>query len=300
MANKRVFQAQGLTTHGVAVGGLARIGFDARSQVVQSSPDGAVGVEDVDVVGVAVDASMECADITKVNAILDAAVGNTTYSGKESGAATWHNYTVPGIVWHGMSMNFAKQQDASLSLNGAMRFTSGATKLSDMLVMSGGGAVAPTLTYPKRLFRPHSAAFTPDGGSAITPLHLESMSLSLEDAGLLRAFADLDVGETAVDRTGWGPLRVTFVHGDASVQGTSHMSAKLLEQVRGQLVVTLLGRGGAGNYTLTIQNLVWSDVGDQLGSEYGEFTMQGIAGWRKPGTVYEVNATPELFKFASV
>ena len=70
----RVFLAQGLTTNGVAVGGMASIAFDAGYRdVVKSSPDGAQGEEEVDRSGLSVGVTLDCGDVTKSNAGLDGA-----------------------------------------------------------------------------------------------------------------------------------------------------------------------------------------------------------------------------------
>lgn len=302
MANQRTFLAQGLSLNGVAVGGLASIGFSAAYRsVVESRSDGAIGAEDVDRAGLDVDVAIECTDVTKVNAILDATPGTTTWSGKESGAATWHNFTIGAaspIVITGARLNFAKGADATLSLTGKIRFAASATELDGVIALTGASGAAPSLTYPARLYRPTTASFDPDGAAtAIAPLHIESLGLSL-DAQVIQDFADADVGHTAVDIVGWGPLRTTMTHRDAKAVAPSNINAQLLKAVRGVLTVMLLGRGGAANKTLTINNLLFSGASQRDQTEYSEFTLNGSSGWKNGATVYAINSGTKLFSFA--
>lgn len=298
MANRRIFQAQGLVTNGVAIGGMSTIGFNAAFRdVIQSTPDGAVGVEDVDRAGLRVGVSLQCTDVTKVNAILDAPVGNTTFSGKESGATTWHHYTVSQIVWTGMNLGLNKNGDATLRLDGVVRFPNSTDGLAQIIALTGGGPTPPTLAYPARLYRPFQASFTPDGASAITPLHTESINLSLA-ANVLEDYADADVGHTAVDIAGWNALQVTHVYRDALAVSPSDVSAQILGGARGVLAVSLKGRGGAADQVLTINNVLWtgSDSNHQAG--YTDFSMPGVAGWKNGATVYGLNSGTRLFSFA--
>lgn len=241
----RVFLAQGLTTNGVAVGGMASIAFDAGYRdVVKSSPDGAAGEEEVDRAGLSVGVNLDCSDVTKSNAILDGAVGNTIFSGKEAGAATYQKVTVPGVVYGGMNLNIPQNADATLNLTGKVRFPDGNTDL-DGLIACVGAQSAPALTHPTRLYRAFGAQFNP--GVAISPTHLVSISLSLS-ADILEEYGDDDIGMTGVERLGFGALQVTLVHKDASVVAGSNRAAELIKASYGTLTATLKGRGGAKAY----------------------------------------------------
>jgi len=298
MANNRVFLAQGLTTNGIAVGGLAEISVDAGYQnIIRSSPDGAVGTEDVDRAGLAVDVSLSGTDVTKGNAILAAAVGDTEFYGKESGAATWQKRTMPGVLWHSLDLDLPQTADGSMSLRGAIRFAEGTTTLAQVIAATGEQTQQPVITYPARLFRPHNAIFDP--GSEIPPKNLVSVRLALAVEQLLQDFGDDDLGMTAVDITGWNDLQVTLVHKDASEINGRDRATQLIEAGRGILTVTLMGRGGAANKTLTINNLQWTRGSGRKAKDYWEFTMTGSASWRKPdGTGYTLNSTDKLFAIA--
>lgn len=291
MANKRVFQVQAATVNGVAVAGLSRISFDASYRdVVRSRPDGAVGVEDVDRVGLVIGVTIECADVMKVNQLLNAAPGTMLFYAKESGAATYHKYTTAGstLVLTGMDMNLQKNVDAALTLRGRLAVTSGSSDLKDVIKVDDG-EVAGTLVYPVRLQRPNNASYSV---GPLTPLHLESMNLSL-DAVVIDDYADADVAVTAVDVVGWNPLRTTLVHKDATMKsGTAPLediTGQLMNAARGILTVTLLGRGGAANKTLTINNLLFTGAQPNFGPDYGQFTLSGESGWKNGAQLYTLD-----------
>ncbi|MGB2984745.1 MAG: hypothetical protein WBE26_02585, partial [Phycisphaerae bacterium] len=208
----------------------ARLGFDAAYQdVVESAIDGAYGIEDVDRAGLRVNVSMQCSDVTKVNTLLDSTPGDTEFYAKESGAATYSKYAIAGasgkVIWTGMNLTFSKNADGVLRADGAVRFTDGTKTLADVLALTAAQE-APTKFSPAALYRPHTASFTPDGGEAITPIHLESIDLNLA-LTVIRGYSDADIGETAVDATGKGALRVSIVHEDAGAVSTSDIAAQL-------------------------------------------------------------------------
>lgn len=299
MANERVFLAQALTTNGEAVGGMASIGFNAAYRsIVKSRADGAVGVQDVDVAGLAVDVSCDCTDVAKVNAIIAAAVGDTTFYGRESGAATWQKRTVPGISWHGANLDFGRDADGRMSLSGKIRFADGTKTLKDVIQTLGGQTQEPSETYPARLYRPNSATFTP--GSVINlEKHLVSVGFVLAATNVLEDSDDDGIGMTAVDVVDWDSLRVSLVHKDASQINGGDRSAELIEAGVGALSVPLMGRGGGAAKTLLINNMVWTGVNEQKAGDYWTFTMTGEAGWRSSGgTVYTVNGANKLFSIS--
>jgi len=305
MANKRVFQAQALTVNTVAVGGLARISFDATYRdVIRSRPDGAFGVEDVDRTGLVIGVTIDCTDVVKINQLLASTPGDMTFYAKESGTATFHKYTIVSAdaktVLTGGRLSFPKNADGTLSLSGRLAVTDGTKDLKDVLKVDDAEA-APVLTYPVRLQRPHNASFDPDGADpAIAPIHLESVELSL-DAVVIDDYADADVAVTAVDVVGWNPLRTTFSHKDASPSGVvpiGDISGKLMGAVRGVLTVLLLGRGGAANKTLTVNNLLFTGARPEFGDGYGTFGMSGESGWKNGATTYAMNSGTKLFQIA--
>lgn len=301
MPNQRTFMAQGLVLNGVAVGGLARLNFEADYSLLESTPDGAVGTEDVDRHSLDVNVSIQTTDVAKVNAILAATPGTTTWSGQESGLATWHNYSMANsnvIVITGFSLSASKGADATLDLTGKVRFAQAAHDLDDVIALTGAGGAAPTLTYPARLYRPNTASFDPDGAAgAIAPIHLESIALAMA-ANVLQDSNDADIGMTAVDIAGWRSLSTTLVHRDAKAVSPSNINAQLLAAVRGVLTVSLLGRGGAANKVLTVNNCLWKGAGQSEGPDYTQFTLRGNSGWKNGATVYTLNAANKLFAIA--
>lgn len=295
MANNRTFQAQALVVNGIAVGGLGTISLAASySNTIVSTPDGAVGAEDVDRAGLTVAISIDVSDVTKAADILAAAATSTTFVAQESGTATWHNYTIPGTVITGMNLNVSDSGDGRLQLTGLVRFADGVTDLDGVIQLAAAQG-PPTNTFPTRLYRPHDSSYDP--GVAILPLHTKSLTLAL-DANVASDFGDSDIGTTAVDIIGWNPLRVTLEHGDAKAAAPSHVVAKMMAAGRGILAVQLKGRGGVVDKVLTINNLLWTGATQNDRSEYSSFTMDGSCGWRNAATVYSLNATNPLFVFA--
>lgn len=288
----RDFLAQALTTNGVNVGGLASMGFNANFQdVVVSEPDGAVGAEDVDRAGMTIGVTCECTDVKKAASILDAAVGTTTFYGRESHATTFKLITVADIVWAAMNMTLNKNADGRLSLTGLVRPPDGATGLDDIIVPTAGQN-APTLTYPARLFRPHNGSF--NAGSPIPITHLESITLALT-AEQFQDYGDDDIGMTAVDRGGFGPLQVTAGFKDYT------QAEALLDASRGVLTLDLVGRAGGDEQTLTVNNLLWHGIQETKGKEYWNYTLTGSAGWRKNAmtpVLYTLTSTDKLFEIA--
>ncbi len=302
MPNQRIFEAQGLTSNGVAIGGMSAIGVNGEYvDVVQSAADGAIGVEDVDRAGLDVKATLSSTDVTKANALLDALVGNSVFDGREAGLATWHRMTIGNILWNSMRMNMSLNADATVQYDGRVRFADGTKSLADVVTVAGVSMVVPTLTYPARLYRPNAASFDPDpvgGADVILPLHLRSVSLSLS-APIIADYGDADIGHTSVDRGPWQALTVTLTHRDAKVETPSHVNAKLLGAGRGALTVNLLGRGGAAAQTLTVNNLLFTGATEaHKGETFTDYTITGVAGWKNGATAYTLNAASKLFAIA--
>lgn len=302
MANKRVFQVQGLVTNGQEVGGMASLNFDpVYGDVIESTPDGAGGVEDVDRASLGIGASLTCSDVSKMAVLLDSTPGDTTFWGRESGAATYKKYTIGSadgkIVWSGANLSIPKNADGSLTLNGRVRFADATKELADVLKLTAGSdGTGKVQTYPARNYRAYSASFDPDGaGAAIAPLHVESLALALS-ATVHKDSSDSDIGETAVDLGGWNTLEVTLVHRDASAVAPGDISGELMAAARGVLTVSLRGRGGAAAKILTVNNLLWTAAPVTHGPGYAEFTLTGKAGWRKTdGTELSLTGADKLF-----
>ena len=118
----RTFLTQGLTFAGaIEIGGLGEMSFRTAYDFVESTPDGAVGTEDVDRVNERTEVTIRTTDITKVNAILAATEAPSTYWAKESGLATWHKYTLPALVLSALRINFPRGEDANMELTGRIR-----------------------------------------------------------------------------------------------------------------------------------------------------------------------------------
>lgn len=301
MPNNRIWQVQALVTNGVSVGGTASVGYQANFQdQVVSRADGAVGEETVDLGGLQVRTAMECADVTKANAILDAAMGETVGFLRESGAATFRKVTLQNTLWNSMNLRVGRDSDAVLQLGGGMRFTDGTKKLAD-LVTHLAAQTAPTLTVPTRLYRAHTMSFDPEGAApAITPVHINDLTMSLARP-FVADYGDTDIGETALEVGEWGRLQFGFSHDDAKFVTPSDTMSALLDAGLGTLTVQLSGRGGADDLTLTIENFQFGGGDAEFAPGIARYPMRGVAGWRKigsPDVVYTMNGTPKLFSIA--
>lgn len=304
MANKRTFEAQGLIVNGVSIGGLATIGTTEQyREIVESAADQVGYVEYVDRAGLSADLNIVCKDVKKANAALAAAVGNTTFSGRESGSALFTHHIIAGTVLTGMDMSFTKNADGQLTLLGALRFPAGAADLADLITVNSGDATPPALTHPTHLYRPNTAVFTPDGGVAIAALHVQGVNLSLR-AAVIRDSGDGDATEEAVDVVGFGPLNVSMTFRDALEDAATaeNKKSEILNAARGVLTVALAGRGGAANETLTVNNLLPVGSGQtNKHPDYTDHTLNFRAGWRKPGVtpvVYTLNGATKLWTIA--
>lgn len=305
-ANKYKFLAQALVTNGQSVGGLARISFAPRYRdVVVSRGSGAAGAEDVDRAGLEIGVTIECEDVKKAAAILNADPGDTTFYERESGAATYTKYelltaSAGEIVYTGMNLQLATNADPRLTLTGKIRPYDGTKTWEDMLKTTEG-QTAPSLTTPDRIFKPHNTSFDPDGAAAaIAPINMRSIGLALSAVDIPGAYGDTDKAVTMVERGEWGALRVTLGHGDGSKPAAqnSHINAALLSAEWGVLTADLEGRGGGAEQVLTVNNLVWTEAPEEHRDQAAQFTLQGAAGWKRSTTTYGLVSTP-LFAFAN-
>lgn len=307
MANTRVFQCHDLVSNGVDVDGTSLIGFSPQyAHVNQSTPDGAVGVEDVDRAALRVPVRLVTTDVTKIAALLDAAVGDTIFYGKESGLATETKVTLgtTGIVWTGFNFTSSFNADAQATFDGLLRFTASTTTLNEALKTESAEVASPG-TYPARLWRPNMLTFDPDAGGANIVLgHATAMSMSMA-AKVEEDSLEDDIGHTAVDLNGWGPLNVSMSGRDlAEAVATDYDKAvELMLEAIGILTTGFKGRGGAADQTLTIQGLKWSAADVNHQTSYSEIVARGFCQWYNvdadpAAKTYSLTGTDKLFAFA--
>jgi len=302
MANKRTFLLQGVTLNGVAVGGAASLSFDpAYKDVIRSTPDNAQGIAEVSRSGLRVPFTFDCSDVTNLNQLLVAS-GVTTFHVKQAGRANWTQYTITAatLVPTGMRLTLSKSADPKLTISGLVKFTNSTDGLSKIFVPNEAITATPTRTSPLRLYRPQSAAFNP--GTAISPIHVESINLSL-DAEVAEDYGDTDIAVTSVDIKTWNTLRVSMAFRDATmIAGTpaTNIASQLVDAIAGILTVTLKDLSGGANKVLTVNNLLWTGESHKEGGDFSEFTVSGECGWLQtaPSTFYQMNAATKLFGFA--
>lgn len=295
MANQRTYEVQGLVLNGVNIGGLAKISFSSRFKKIGApQATGAFGAQHVNRRALGTDVTVECADVIKGPAALAAAVGNTTFSVKESGSPNYHHRTVPGIVLHGLHIRIPKHDSASLTLLGRMRFPAGASVLADLLKITSINTMPPAATQPIWLYGPHGLSFDeyPVGTPIVTPLHVESIDLTLAFP-VLDDSADADVGETAVDLLSPDTLKLNITHRDAKNSATlpaGTISAALLGMAEGNFQVSLFSAAGGAEYGLAIENLAWTgEDEEESGPDYSIFRMSGEAAWKRASDGVDLN-----------
>jgi hypothetical protein len=291
MANTREFMVERLMLGEVAIGGLQA--FNANPDFVNevlSTPDGALGVEEIDLTGLAMPFSFTSTDVGKFAAIMADTGGALTLGGRESGAATYRTHTIAGAVFTNLAMNFLRNGDASMTVGGQIRFIAG-TDLETIMVaakavvagLASGpyGEAVGTQTFPTRYYKPNNASFTETGGSPIAPAHVESLNLSIA-AKVIRDNSDDDVGFSAVDVTGWNEMLVSAMFRDGTAAASKLIATNLLAAASGALTVDLTGRSGgdADAATLTINALKWKGYPESLSEGYTTYNMSGKAGWR--------------------
>ncbi len=282
-----------MTASPIAVGGVQEVGYaPTYRDVIQSTSDGAIGVEDVDRAGLRVATRLRTTDVEKVVALLSAIEADLQFSGVKSpvtsATKTLHHVVMKRNLFTGFSMSISKAQDAVANLDGSLRGDPAASPADTLktLVTITENTTAPTSTYPLRVYRPNGAVFDP--GTDISPKHLQSIDLSMS-AEVEEDYGDTDVCMVARDIVGWGALQVSMTFRDQTLASGENMCSQLLGADRGTLFVPLLGRAGGANPNLSINNLLWTGAPTVTkGRGYWEFTVSGSCGWRNiaGGTSY--------------
>ena len=318
MANNRVFQAAALKSGSQGIGGMANLGFDfSYKDILRPPAQGAVGIEDLEVAGLRVGVNLDCGDVLLALALMNQASGGLQWYAKEAGAATYHKYEILSadavVVWHALNLKFASNADASLGLQGTLRFASGAKDFADVLKVSSAVTAATRaadLVYPIRMYRLGLMTFDPDavGPASFSPLHFKSLNVSLKGR-VLEDYDDDDIGLTSVDVADWGTVEAAIEHLDASKQtGTNpqaDMAARLRTAGAGTLTTVIKGVAGAANKTFTMRNLKFIGASPTFGADFAKIPMKAESTWRNnvPTTpvVYSLDGasgTSKIFEFA--
>lgn len=304
MPNKRTFNVQGLATNGVLVAGTSQLRFDPSFENILESPaDGWPGSEYVDRTGLRCLVTLTTSDVVKGTALLASTPASTSFSTKESGLSTWHNYvlnTNGKIIWTNIqSIRLRKDGYSEMVVAGEVIFQTNVSNWRDVLVLTAASATPPTNYIPGRLFKPYNVAFDPDGATpSFSLLHVQSLDVVIPQP-VIRDFGDSDIGHTAVDVIAPQPVQVSVSFRDVTASGGSHIAADVLSGARGVLVAELLSAGGAASKFLTVNNLLWVGAPQDESVGYTLITLNGRAGWRKDdGTMYALNtgiASARLF-----
>ena len=306
--NERRFLLHAVTSNGITLGGTSALGVTSQfKHIVRSALDGAVGVEDIERAGLMVLATLATYDVTKINALLAAAVGESAFYGRESGAITDSKYTlgatgppISGIVWHGFNFSASESADATATFNGQMRFGDDTIDLEDVIKTLAAQTREDPI-YPARVWRPGSLKFDPDEGGAtdIEPYPMLAVTMAAAVEKLDDVLED-EIGTVAVDLLGWGDLAVTAKFRDGSEQAANYdKGTAMMKEGIGTLTSTLKGRGGAADQVLTINGLKWLTSQQQHGKGYTDYTMTGAAQWKNGETAYKMNEATKLFEIAA-
>lgn len=302
-ANARIYLLHAVTSNGVTLGGASTLGISSRfKNIVRSSPDGAIGVEEIDRAGLVVTGRLGCTDVTKINELLAAAVAATTFYGRESAAATDAKMTLgnSGILWSGFNFTAGEAEDANVTFDGQVRFGDNEQDLDDV-VKTEKAQIAEATTYPTRLWRPGTLKFDPDAvePSDIEPYPIRQITMSMA-AELIDDVLEDEIGTVAVDLVGWGPLRINVIFRDASEAAANYdKGVALIKEGIGTLTATLLGRGGADDKVLTARGIKWQDYDSAHGKGYTDYTVVGEAQWKNGETTYGLDTGTKLFEIAA-
>lgn len=303
MAQDRIFQIRGMKIGGTAVGGLQDFSFaPGFANTVLSTPDGALGVEEIDGSALQMVIAVTATDFKDVMALLATVSGELTLEVGESGAVTTQTKTLAGIAWHTLAMNFPRHADASWVLTGEVQFSLAEAVLGTIwdtaYVVAGGvtkaGAGFPQ-TFPQRVYRPNTMTFDPTGGGAAFPVnHLVSVNATLA-ARVLRDEADADAGISAIDIVDWQPVQYTITIRDASIAAARNMAAKLFLETDGKLAFNLKGRssGADDELTFTGNGVKFMGYGEAISNEYANYTLNAQGLWTDSvqGQAHELDGT---------
>lgn len=289
MANTRTFAVERLTYGATSIGGLQSFGFAPTFAVaLQSTGDGAVGVEDFDVAGLGAAVNLVSTDIDHAPALMAYEGGAVIVGARLSGdSGNKRTQTLAGIVGNSFGLSVPRDADATLSYGARVRFATGAEVLAalktayvpaDAVAGAPYDAIVKAQEFPTRLFRPNTAVFTPEGGSALPVPHFQSLNLNASRQ-VLEDSSDTDVGQTAVDGVDWSGIGVslTFM---ASTIGTASIEAMdLIDAIQGILTVDLTGRSGgaADAKTLTVRGLKFQAYTEAQSRGYTIYTVTGVA-----------------------
>jgi len=298
MANSRIYRVRGLKVGGVAIGGLTSLSIaPSFTGAVESSADGAYGVEDIDVFGLQLAVSLSTTDVTKLEPLMINTTG-LTFECQESGALTGHTVTLTAdaVIWNSFNLNMPYGADAVATLGGFIRMDEGAAAAAITAALSEVSGVERAAiylsttypqTYPTRRFRPNTFSFLPTSGVAISPEHVESINLSCTGR-IIQDSLDTDGAMSAIDLVDWGMIDCSILFKEATATAGDSIATSLIMAAQGALTCNLHGRaaGAADAGTLTLNALKWLSSAQSHGPEYSTYALAGKASWRLMATPF--------------
>ena len=274
IVNRRLLHAQhrGATAataniNGVAAGGLMsasiQCGYD---DIITAGADG-YSFPEVDRLTQFVRGTIQCQDWVDVLDVLKGAVGSYVFYERESGLATWTKHQINDPYIHSASFNLTHRGRGNVNFGFECWASDTGIGFSDIWKRTTGQALpAKTLAYEP------SVEITAGAHGATTFYHTLNLSLNINSQPT-RASHDGDVGYTAVDLV-WGGVPIS---GTLAIQDSNTMLT-LLGNAEANLVFTVKQAQGAANKTLTIKNVLFTNMGStsSAGPGYTPYTLDFV------------------------
>ena len=261
--NERRKKIYAPTINGVDAGGAMSMtlnyGYDG---VYRSSPDGLGGPPLLDREIEFCRGTLITQDWIEAINLLTGAVGTYVCSERISGVAAATGYTLHTItapVVHRMSLNYAKGQYSTISLDFECKAADETKGFAAMYAATDSQAAPTYLTAARGGYRIATAAH---GATSI--YHVMGLNLSIA-LPLVRECNDGDVGYTAVDAEDDNmAINGSITFQDRSVTATEVLGVTLAEAARGSLVLSVVQGAAGAAKTVTIAGVVFTGGGDNL------------------------------------
>lgn len=278
------------------------------NQIV-SEGDNLQGPAAVDQQGINVGATFVTGDVLNVEDFVNGPAdgdGNEyniiNWYGKESGKTTYSKETLNGFQVTSFSLALSRGAYAMLTANGTCRgFDDGTPAdidFDDMHAVLDGQSVG-TPAYAARLWKPTSMTY-----NSIPISHLVDINISVT-ADVLIDYGDTDAVITAIDIVRWNVALTATIRDQQEYSTTeADIIFYMLSNPGKDLVVVLEGVGSIALFTntLTIGNVVWSDMGRAGSNDYTAGALSGICqfldGTALAHTLF--GASNSIFKLTSV
>ena len=274
MANNRTYKARSVAVNGVTINGVSGLTIGGVTTVVESTPDGAPGVEEIDSAWHAVSVSLTMTDVTKIAALMASTpAAGMIWHTKNASGANWSKHTLmgAGVLWTGFTFASTPDADATATMTGSMIWSDADDSFDDVLKVESDISSDPGFSRPTRLYRPNTCICYATG--SVTLDHVLNFNMSMSAANLIQSAVDTDFGPTAMNVEAWGPLLFDVQFEETKeVTGTDKAQAQaaiaLSEAAREDFTIKFRGRGAGADQTLTIHDPKLIDITQVFGAGY--------------------------------